>query len=656
MINTKTSLCIAMCKMVVAVLLTGYSICLSQPATFMKMYNKGNVGYCVREVNGNSYVIAGGTDFYYNYHWQIMSQWASSNIHFFKTDDRGNLLWEKIYGNLNSRTIARWTEPTSDGGYILTGHDSRDVNWPNDSNDVVLVKTDANGAITWSKIYNTGRDELAFCVQQTADDGYIVSGFHDALPISLAGNTYALLLKTDDAGNVSWVKKFQFAVRDLATAEPFPFVVRQTANGGYIIVGTTASSNAADVYVIRTDMNGDLVWANSYDHDNTVFRFSTGLDVIESASGDFIIAGSMDKNRALNQNNHPYIIKLSSTGVLLDAHFYETNPLLMFQSGFSSVQQTADGGFFFNGMGGYSGFGDQAQLLQTDVNFNTQWSRVYSWDGLATMGSRSGRQTSDGYYVFTGKRQFAGTVLMKVNDLGLIPCKIPNSLIEHTPSLITQNKVPLALPGISVNNFPLTVQNPLVDTSVICSIITLPVELIYFTATAVNEGQVQLEWITASETNNDYFAVERSDDGKHFTKVGIVNGGGNSTTSLNYSFDDDGLRGESLIYYRLKQVDFDGESHYSKTVAAKIHKESFEISIAFADYENKQVTAFVYSNSDQSLEYRITDVMGSTIAIRSTSVVKGVNEINIPADNLSQGVYYFSAGCGNRTVCVKLFY
>ncbi len=87
----------------------------------------------------------------------------------------------------------------------------------------------------------------------------------------------------------------------------------------------------------------------------------------------------------------------------------------------------------------------------------------------------------------------------------------------------------------------------------------LPVELQDFHATAYN-GNVSLSWKTATETNNDHFEVERSTDGKAYTHIGTVQGNGTSTAPHGYAFTD---HGDGVLYYRLKQVDFDGRFEYS---------------------------------------------------------------------------------------------
>ena len=629
----------------------------AQPVTFMKMYNKGNCGYAVREVNGNSYITAGSTDYYYNYHWHMLSGIGTTNVHLFKTNDNGTLLWEKIYNRLNYRMLATWAEPCSDGGFILTGHTNQDMIWPPDSNDVLLIKTDGTGTISWAKIFNSGKDELGFCVRPTADGGFIVSGFHDAVPTSLAGNTYALLIKTDGSGNIEWSKKYQIAVRDFDTGEAFPCVAKQTIDGGYIVTGTTMGSHQADVYLFRTDGSGNLLWAKSYEHDGSAFRLSTGQDIIESNSGDFIIAGSMDKDRSLSQFNYPYILKASSTGVIQSTKLFDSNPAQMFQSGFSSVQQTSDGGFFFTGMGGYGGFGDQAQLLKMNVAFVVQWSRSYTNDGMATMGSRSGRYTTDGGYVFTGKKNFSGTVLLKTNSVGLVNCKNPSSLIELTPSVISVIRTPSVISGIGVSNILLVAQAFLIDTATVCpvAITPLPVDLKYFNAEP-RAKKVVLSWETVSEINNNYFAIEKSTDGKNFMEAGRINGAGNSAEALNYSFTDNQPLSFLISYYRLKQVDYDGKINYSRTVPVIFSSDEFNLLNLKCDRDTRLFTVYVSNNEVTTIELSIMDLTGRIIYSNSKSATKGIEEMTVDMKNSVNGIYFVTLNNGDKIIAAKFIY
>jgi hypothetical protein len=107
-----------------------------------------------------------------------------------------------------------------------------------------------------------------------------------------------------------------------------------------------------------------------------------------------------------------------------------------------------------------------------------------------------------------------------------------------------------------------------------CSaIVPLPVTLTAFDAKAI-DNDTQLTWATASETNNNYFGVERSFDGKSFNPIGRVAGHGSTTISNNYTYTDTavGAKASGPVYYRLQQVDLDGTITYSPVRAVKLGK------------------------------------------------------------------------------------
>lgn len=97
----------------------------------------------------------------------------------------------------------------------------------------------------------------------------------------------------------------------------------------------------------------------------------------------------------------------------------------------------------------------------------------------------------------------------------------------------------------------------------------LPIELMSFSARLMSDQSVELLWQTASEVNNDHFVIERSSDGMTFVEVGYINGQGNSNTVQNYSFTDRNA-GSGTFYYRLTQVDFDGQFEHFEMIAVTI--------------------------------------------------------------------------------------
>jgi len=182
----------------------------------------------------------------------------------------------------------------------------------------------------------------------------------------------------------------------------------------------------------------------------------------------------------------------------------------------------------------------------------------------------------------------------------------------------------------------------------------LPITLVSFTAEK-SKSNVLLKWTTASEINNDYFMPERSKDGKAFEEVGRVQGAGNSTTMLSYSLTD-ASPFDGVSYYRLKQVDFDGTSSYSDIVAVNMENKDFEALNITPDIMNGIISITLRSNYNGKAEYSLSDVLGNNIHQGTVESSKGLNQIDIRAYHLAQGVYYFTIRNDHEILTKKIFY
>ena len=142
---------------------------------------------------------------------------------------------------------------------------------------------------------------------------------------------------------------------------------------------------------------------------------------------------------------------------------------------------------------------------------------------------------------------------------------------------------------ISINNYAggsATFVLDFTGTAVLlCSMV--PIELTQFN---VNDhlGLASLNWTTASETNNDYFIVERSTVMGAFDSIGVVKGAGTSSSLNEYSFIDE-TRNLGTIYYRLRQVDFDRNSEVSNIVSIRFSEESTPVTLEIFDVSGKLV-------------------------------------------------------------------
>jgi hypothetical protein len=171
-----------------------------------------------------------------------------------------------------------------------------------------------------------------------------------------------------------------------------------------------------------------------------------------------------------------------------------------------------------------------------------------------------------------------------------------------------------------------------------------PVTLVNFTAVK-NGSSVDLDWQTATEINNDYFVVEKSRNGIDFTAFGIVDGAGNSQSTLNYQTTDYAPY-SGISYYRLKQVDYDGKFSYSKIVA--VVNEETEITI----YPNPSLGSFKINviNEKQPYSVEITDAEGRLVY----KSLEGSDNSLIEINGLSKGVYVVQVVGTNTVVNRKL--
>jgi len=162
------------------------------------------------------------------------------------------------------------------------------------------------------------------------------------------------------------------------------------------------------------------------------------------------------------------------------------------------------------------------------------------------------------------------------------------------------------------------------------SVNTLPISLLDFTAT--NMGSfVSLNWITATEVNNDFFTIQRSVDGAEFSHVGTIKGAGTSTKKMNYAFyDETPLAG--ISYYRLKQTDFDGNASYSNIVKINRDEEPM-LTVSPNPMVGKTATMNIRGT------FTIINSVGQVMFTKENS-----NEFDV--STLSAGVYLIRSGSG----------
>ena len=311
--------------------------------------------------------------------------------------------WEKTFGG-PCMDHGHSVRQTHDGGFILAG--SVDVSCASYIYDMYLVKTDQNGEELWSNTFGGAGDELAYSVVEAHDGGYIIIGETDSIG---AGNSDVYMIKTDKVGNEVWSRTFG------GTDWDFAYHIEETDDGGYIIVGNTYSFGAGsiDFYLIKTDKDGNELWSRAYG----TSTLDLAMEGHQTDDGGYIIVGQTEVDW-VSTDYDVYLVKTDENGNELWSRSYgAAND----ESG-QSVHQTTDGGYIIAGDIWTLSFVDlDFLLIRTDENGNELWSKnfgIYRNDSANSI-----LQTLDGGFIFTGFSEFDAAyrtdlVLVKTNRAG----------------------------------------------------------------------------------------------------------------------------------------------------------------------------------------------------------------------------------------------
>lgn len=177
----------------------------------------------------------------------------------------------------------------------------------------------------------------------------------------------------------------------------------------------------------------------------------------------------------------------------------------------------------------------------------------------------------------------------------------------------------------------------------------LPVTLTNFSAECSSK-EIKVMWTTQTEINNDYFVLEKSYDGFVFFEVVQINGNGNSNVSNSYQTS---IEAENkIVYFRLKQVDFDGTTSYHNIIASNCSNNTFEVTQMVLT--SNQLSFHIQTDMDDNFKIYLYDYRGRLIIDQSQIFSKGLNTIKINNLDLSSGIYMLSVVGQNNVYSTKL--
>ncbi len=292
----------------------------------------------------------------------------------FKTDNTGSILWTKTYGGTNTDWGNDLIE-TRDGHIVVTGM-SRSYGMGN--HNVYLLKLDQDGNVIWSMTYGGLGTQMGYSVVETSDGGFAIAGYTRSFGAGF-GDTY--VIKTDNLGNPVWSRTFGGPGHDEAMA------IMETSTGHFVLTGFSESFGAggSDVYLVKMDNLGNLIWSRTFGG----FTRDAGNDLLESSDGNYVVTGYTGSYGAGNEDI--YLLKVDPNGTLI---WNKTYGGANYDAGHSIIETTSGDLIISGRIASYgAGFND-AFLMKTTDKGNFIWAKAYGGAsgelGLALFESSAG--------------------------------------------------------------------------------------------------------------------------------------------------------------------------------------------------------------------------------------------------------------------------
>lgn len=221
------------------------------------------VGYAVKQTSDRRYIITG----------QSSPSGGSPRFYLLKTDSLGNLAWSKTYRNGHGCGYS--VIEAYGSGFIAVG----EVNISTNNDDLFILKTNNQGDSIWAKTYGGQYLEEGYSIQRTTDNNYIIAG----ATLSFGAGVYDFyLLKTNQNGDTLWTKTYGGTHKEEGQS------VQQTFDNGYILTGwKRISPDNYDLYLVKTDSQGTEIWSRTYGGLWDDFGYS----VENTSDGGYIVAG-----------------------------------------------------------------------------------------------------------------------------------------------------------------------------------------------------------------------------------------------------------------------------------------------------------------------------------------------------------------------------
>ena len=277
------------------------------------------------------------------------------NYYLVRTDDNGDVIWEKTWGDTNRDFITKVTQ-TDAGDLIVAGNAQLDDN----TYEGQLIKLDSNGNVIWAVVLDADGNEIIWDMKELSEGSIlVVGGLFD--PITFASDT--IISKYTSTGELVWQRIYGEESNELMLD------VLEVSDGGFVAVGNKVTDNNTDMVFWRLDSNGALLYQKEYG--GTGYESASG---IVAADGGFLVSGTA----VMGGTNDITLIRTDTTGEIIWQKYFgdEEN-----DTGSEAVA-TSDGGFVVVGTDKLNENDTRIILLKVDSAGNQIWEKSYGDSGL----------------------------------------------------------------------------------------------------------------------------------------------------------------------------------------------------------------------------------------------------------------------------------
>lgn len=386
-----------------------FAFSLFSQITFQKTYGSvfGNQANAIISTNTGGYAIAG---------WYDVEGSFTAEFYLVLIDAQGDTLLTKTYGSKVDTTANLTVNGSGNEGYNLIQTDDDGFffigerhDFPGGPSEVFAVKINAAGEMEWSKTFGGFDNEYGLSAHQTDDGGYAIGGFTESFG---TGNRNFYLLRTNSFGDILWTKTYGGTSIEAANQ------MQPTSDGGFIMVGYSFTFGAgnSDVFVIKTDQDGEIIWEKTYGGELN----DLGLSITLTDDGGYIICGATESFDV--ENSDVLVLKINADG---EVQWSKTYGGSEYELG-ASIAKTANNEFIIAGYTrSFGAGGEDFYVIKIDSQGDTIWTKTFG--GTGDDSAKSVISTSDNGCIIAGYTRTFGAgglemYVVKTDENGFSGC------------------------------------------------------------------------------------------------------------------------------------------------------------------------------------------------------------------------------------------